>query len=417
MYIRILLPIALLSLPLAAQTKPAPTLADALIGARNPLILDGSRLSGPGAAMLTQAVSESQFVLVGEDHLTQQIPQFVSAICDAMHPDAYAVEAGPDAVKFVGSLLRSPNRLAQMAARSKAHPNNMAFLDIREENDLAAHCAAASANPQFELWGLDQEFVGSAGTLLESMKATGPGPKSLAAIAATQAMEQQSLKDLLATGNPGKFFLLASTDVDTQPLADAIAADGNAETQRLMREFTLSRTIYRLNADGSPDSNRLRAILMKRHFLPKYLALQAKQASPRVLFKFGDNHVGKGFNVLQQLDIGDFVAELADSEQAQSLHILVLGARGTHAGFTGVGKPLAHEPFVMTDDPDYKWLELAVADLLPQNSDAKAQVLTLFDLRKLRFHGIDFSPEWRRAVYGYDLLVLIPELTPASEIE
>ncbi len=95
----------------------------------------------------------------------------------------------------------------------------------------------------------------------------------------------------------------------------------------------------------------------------------------------------------------------------------MLGARGTHAAFTGYAKPLAHEPFVMTDDPDYKWLISAVADLLKQPTGSGGETLTLFDLRTLRFRGIDLLPEWERVVYGYDLLVLIPELTPGSAIE
>jgi len=135
-----------------------------------------------------------------------------------------------------------------------------------------------------------------------------------------------------------------------------------------------------------------------------------------VLFKFGDDHLGKGFNVLHQRDLGNFVAELADGEGTQSLHILVLGARGTHALFQGYAKPLGHQPFVMADDPEYKWIAPAVADLL-QGQGSAAQTLTLFDLRKLRFRGINFSPDWERIVYGYDLFVLIPALTPAAPIE
>ena len=137
----------------------------------------------------------------------------------------------------------------------------------------------------------------------------------------------------------------------------------------------------------------------------------------RVLFKFGDFHMYKGFNVLHQRDLGNFVAELADGEKAQSLHILVLGARGIHAAFGGYAKPLAHEPFVMTDDPDYKWLAPAIADLLPQPAGSSGETLTLFDLRTLAFAGSSLSPEWERVVYGYDLFVLIPELTPGSAIE
>ena len=107
-----------------------------------------------------------------------------------MHPDAYAVEVGPYAARFVGSILSDPNRVPLMAARNKAYPNSMAFLDMREENDLAARCAASSHNPHFALWGLDQEFLGSAGTLLQSMAATNPGPLSRATIAAAQAKER-----------------------------------------------------------------------------------------------------------------------------------------------------------------------------------------------------------------------------------
>ena len=140
---RSVLALALVAIPLAAQTVHKPTLDEALQQARTPIYLVDGKFSGAGADVFTQAVAQSKFVLLGEDHLTREIPEFASALCDAMHPDAYAVEAGPEAAGFVNGLLKSPDRIARMAARSKAHANNMAFLDVREENDLAAHCAAA----------------------------------------------------------------------------------------------------------------------------------------------------------------------------------------------------------------------------------------------------------------------------------
>jgi hypothetical protein len=59
-------------------------------------------------------------------------PRFAAALCDIMHPDVYAVEAGPYAARFVNSLLGNPNRLAIMAERNKAFPNNMAFPECPE---------------------------------------------------------------------------------------------------------------------------------------------------------------------------------------------------------------------------------------------------------------------------------------------
>jgi hypothetical protein len=47
----------------------------------------------------------------------------------------------------------------------------------------------------------------------------------------------------------------------------------------------------------------------------------------------------------------------------------------------------------------------------------KAGSWTLYDLRKLRFKHLDLTADWERVVYGYDLLVIIPELTPAKLIQ
>jgi erythromycin esterase-like protein len=423
MSLRNVLAMALLAAPLAASLATAQpnaklTLDQALAQARTPLVLSAGEFSGAGAEVLNKAVEQSRFVLVGEDHFSHEIPQFANALCNIMHPDAYAVEAGPDAALYVSSLLHSTDRVPAMSARMKAFPNNMAFLDMSDENDLAAHCAASSRNPHFQLWGLDQELMGAAGTLLQAMAATHPGPVSSAAIAAAQVKEKTAEQAARATGDPGKLFLLASTDADVQALTQAIAVDGNAATRHLLAEFTASRTIYLLNAEGSPDSNRVRAELFKQHFLAGYLPLKSQTPDARILFKFGDYHVAKGFSPLHQRDLGNFIAELADGEKTQSLHILVLGVRGTHANFAGYGKPLGQEAFVMTDDPDYKWLAPALANLLPSPSaDQAGLALTLFDLRQLRFHGIDLPPDWERTVYGYDLFVLIPNLTPDAAIE
>jgi hypothetical protein len=411
-----------LSLVTQAQTTPAPkpTLEQALLQARTSLVLDDGKFSGPGAAVLDTAVQQSRFVLLGEDHLTREIPQVAAALCDVMHPDAYAVEVGPYATRFVASLLSNPNRIPIMAARDDAHPNNMAFLNMHPENDLAAHCAASSHNPHFQLWGLDQEFLGAAPTLLQSMADTHPGSLSRAAIAAAQAKDRAATAQATRTGNFMQLFLPAATDADVQALQSAIDADGNAATRDILHEFTLSRNIYRLFAHDGAASNLARSELLKQHFLADYLPFKQHTPSPRVLFKFGDNHVGKGFDDNRQLNLGDFIAEFAAGEQAQSLHLLVLGARGTHYDPAGMryGKPLGEKPFVLSeDDPTYKWVALAAADLVPPDPAHPDTQLTLFDLRQLRYRGLPLSPRWAHIVYSYDLLILIPQLSVASVIQ
>jgi hypothetical protein len=36
------------------------------------------------------------------------------------------------------------------------------------------------------------------------------------------------------------------------------------------------------------------------------------------------------------------------------------------------------------------------------------------DLRKLRFRDLVLASEWQHLVYGYDLLVMLPEFTPVT---
>jgi hypothetical protein len=406
---------ALLALLTTAQAQ-TPTLEQALLQARSSLVLSEGRFSGPGAQVLDDAVQQSRFVLLGEGHLTREIPQFAAALCDIMHPAAYAVEAGPYATRFVSSLLANPHRVQLMTARDRAYPDNMAFLNIREENDLAAHCAASSHNPHFALWGLDQEFLGAAPVLLKAMADTHPGPLSRAAIAAAQAKDSAAAALATTTGHFSQLFLSASTDADIQALQSANDADGKAATRDLLHEFTLSRRIYHLNSKSSADANLVRSQLLKHHFLADYLPFKQQNPSPHILFKFGDNHTGMGFDTSHELNLGDFIAELAAGEDAQSLHLVVLGARGMHYDNAGMkyGKALGQQPFVMSDDPDYKWIALAVSILIPPDPAAPGTQLTLFDLRRLRHRGLDLPPQWEHVIYSNDLLILIPQLSVAS---
>jgi hypothetical protein len=157
-------------------------------------------------------------------------------------------------------------------------------------------------------------------------------------------------------------------------------------------------------------SNGDRTRLMKRTLVAD---LATVPAGTRVLFKFGDYHMYKGINPLRQRDLGNFVAERAEGEGATSLHIMILGARGVHALYGGYGKPLKHEPFVQHDDPDLRWIDDALA-AIPHDVDPAAW--SVFDLRPLRPKPPTDDAGWRQRIAGYDLLVIIPELTPSELI-
>jgi hypothetical protein len=401
----------------ATSASPKPSFEDALLANRYELHLDPStqRLSGPGSLVLQKAIADANFVFLGEDHITHEIPQFASAVCDLMAPSGLtglAVEASPDAAAFIQSVLSSPHRAAIVKKHMQQYPNAIAFLDVREEEDLAAHCASVSRNPSFHLWGLDQAFVGSAGWLLDSILATHPGPHATAAIEHLKLEEQSGAAS--ARQDPaamGKLLLFAITADEIANTRALLQREGSAQAQSLFQELIDSHIIYSLNTQGSPESNTLRTRLLKQTLQHDLDSLAASHTPIHLLLKFGDWHGYKGVNPLHQRDLGNFVAEFADSHNLQSVHIIVLGAEGTHRIFTGYDKPTQTQPFVMTDDSDYTWMKPLFANQL-------ANAWTLVDLRNLRFgKQRPADPDMQRLVDGYDLLVMIPQLTPATLLE
>ncbi len=151
---------------------------------------------------------------------------------------------------------------------------------------------------------------------------------------------------------------------------------------------------------------------MKKTFVRDYQATaRAEGAVPKILMKFGDWHLYKGFNPLLNNDIGNMMAELADGMGMKSLHIAILAVKGTRLRFAGIGRPYQPETFRMLDDKDYKFLQPMVDHLEPAG-------WTMFDLRGIRkaaFSG-SLDRDMERLVLGYDLLILIPDSTASAQI-
>jgi hypothetical protein len=286
------------------------------------------------------------------------------------------------------------------------YPDSIAFLDMKQENDLVAHCAEVSHNPNFRLFGLDQEFLGSAGRLLDQILATKLGPLSASVFQRLKKAEQDAAVKAKETGDPLRLFLLSSKDAEMSDATRALEHDGNPKAKALFNEFTLSRAIYHKNLEGhAPESNNERAHMLKRNFRRDMDLIGRKQ---KVLVKFGDSHMYKGINEIHQRDLGNYIAEMADGEGSNSLHINVLAAKGTHRIYGGYLRLPRLEPFTLGKD---EWLRVPA-------DNAMAGSWTLFDLRKLRFQKFrSIDPAMERVIYGYDLLVVAPEFTPADSLE
>lgn len=398
---------------LAAQNappRPTPTLEEKLRDVRYELHVGGRKFSGNGATVLASAIADARYVLIGEDHLTREIPQFADGICGLMGdqgPFTMVVEASPEVAAFVAASLGKPDGEKHMAELQRQYPDSVAFLNMRQEYELVQDCAASTQGRGFQLWGLDQPFLGSAGWLLDQILATDPGPNATRVITALKKKEESDAVLAQQTGDPLKLLLVSADGVELEKARGALQREGSSTARALLEGLIESRDIYLKNLSRhAPESNEQRARMLKRRLSQK---LQTVGSARKILIKFGDSHVYKGVNEIEQRDLGNYVAELADAAGTTSLHICVRGAKGVHAGYSGYNRPLKHEPFTqIEDDP---WMKPVVENKVESG-------WTLYDLRNLRFHKMEnVSADMQRMIDGYDLLVIIPELTPGDKIE
>ncbi len=398
--------------------KPCLAQGDALharlLKARLPLEVQDGTFSGPGWRLILDAATKATVIAVGEDHITREVPQFVGALCDAIGPQglsAMAFEVGPEVARFVQAGLLAPDHKARMAELTRRYPDSVAFLNIAEENDLATRCAKSSgAGAAFQIWGLDQEFFGAGGWLLDLILLEPLGADARAAVAALRAEEQADALEARASGDPSKLFIFRVSDSALQATSALLMKSGDETSRRLFTSLITTHHIYSENLTNPTQSNLDRAVLLKKNLAEDLAAWSASGAQGKLLLKFGEWHMYRGYNPLGERDLGNYVAEYADLNLGPSLHIAVMGSRGVHASYGGYARPFDRAPFVLADNANYAWTKAATEAAEPTG-------WTVFDLRRLRVHmPADFPQDWRRLAEGYDFLVLAPEISPATRL-
>jgi hypothetical protein len=154
-----------------------------------------------------------------------------------------------------------------MSALLHRYPDGVAFENLRQENDLVDHCAAIRHYRDFQVWGLDQPFIGSAGWLLDQILATRPGPRAVALLNRLKQQEQQAAAQAEETGDPSKLYLLSVSDLSLVEAAEVLGEQGRPAANALLKELIESRDIYLKNFRGdATTSNEQRAHLLKPNF-------------------------------------------------------------------------------------------------------------------------------------------------------
>jgi hypothetical protein len=189
------------------------------------------------------------------------------------------------------------------------------------------------------------------------------------------------------------------TDDFSKKLTELESLDLNDVEHQIIKDLKYSKDIY------LTQSHKKRVRLLMNQVM-KDLPLWN---SNKTLFKYGANHLTRGEGFLNVYDIGNLVANITESNFEDTCHIMIMGESGTQ------GSPFRGFPPNKVDSENGFYLSY----LKPFFDVTNTNDWYVFDLRPLRSSlfkkqlTID-NLNLERTIRGYDILVIIPEVTAAT---
>ncbi len=211
-------------------------------------------------------------------------------------------------------------------------PFAIPFIVFQEDAELLALAARFG-----EVVGLDQEFLLGTVWLLGEVEAALRPLSAEAAdqAAATLAGEKKAFEAIFSSGNPeaGEKFVNLPLPQGWARWKAILAGPGRPEKARALRAMKAleeTQLIYELyHQQHYHENNDQRAKVMKAHWQAATASPEGCSGTGRALVRLGANHVIRGMSPLGISDVGNFLAETAAAQGAESLHVLALPISGS----------------------------------------------------------------------------------------
>lgn len=330
---------------------------------------------GKGWDALLTEIKQSNSVLLGETHFTNEIPYFTNAVINEVKFDNYFLEVDPYSVDIIETKIKSLSD-EQLNSFVKEYSTNFSFLEYQPEFALFKNLVKRNT----KIFGAEQISIFADQMTISSLKETSKNKK---AIEIYEQMLHNS-KLVASKESPEKYYLLSEDCL--QKIDSLLKLKLSEKERKQIEDLKLSREIY------VKRNHPLRIQLLKNILLTQMPDWKSKKN----LFKFGAVHLPRGETILTKTDIYDIGSLISNIEEAnfrKSLHIMLIGKGDedddiSFKSFLNVAK----------DDQWYCF------DLRP----FKKSILQ----NKLKVENVYLS----RIIKGYDYLIYIPKVTKSKEI-
>lgn len=361
-----------------------------------PIELRDGQLTGVGAKFLEKASEPSQFVLIGEQHRSREIPLFTEALFALLQRrhgfNHLALEQDPLAAMIASGPARGDIR--KIARYARRYPDAFTF-NTDQELDLIASAGRARGASE-PVWGLDQTF--GAIHVLDRLVELAPDA-SVRRRTARIADEVRRLETGRRQDNSSFMLPDVKKSAAFLSLPEFYRRAPGSEADLLIEQLFKSLDIYRnwwlATHENKPTrwaQSSDREENMKALFMLRYRAAQrAGEREPKVVVKAGHYHAIRGENWSDLPSLGDFLAQFAKANRRTSFHLAVWNNNDRPGDFE-----------ILSKDRDFGALFRS----------ASARRWTIIDFRPLRARAYadqlpGLTPELKKVLFGFDAALLI----------
>lgn len=357
---------------------------------------ENNHFSGEGITNLTQTIAQHKYVLIGEDHLNNEVLDFTTYLTNHINFDNYITEADQFTIDILKKDCKKNKDHQPLVSNTHG---KFSFFSFNKDHDLLDYFFQNNKN----VIGLDQVYYNSDAVIFQELiKRTS---NKLAKVK-YEALLKESItrwdryrnewnKTPLQDGSNRPY--LFSDDLGKN-LAELQKLKLSDYEYRAINKLKTSNEIYILeNNEKETESNFLRISSMKENLLENLDKIKGK----RNLFKFGASHAAKDKNLLQNSsDIGNLASDLAGSEKEKSLHIAIIQKSGKAGSFLSESNDAEYvlflRPFYRLVNKENQWL---LFDLTKIDKEIKKQKASVK------------SNTLKNLLSGYDYLIIIPKVT------
>jgi len=350
-----------------------------------------NEFKGEGWDYIMDKIDRSKNVLVGEDHFSNEIPAFIKSISQDVEFDNFYIEMDPYSTKIIEDSFKEFSNDDRIKF-NKQYSELFSFYALRPEYELLEAIQKSGAR----ILGSDQVVMYADRLIFQDIVRRTENQKAKDIY--TVIIEQSRLHLEKFYENPANpmYFMTAEF---SKHLQDLQLLDLSETEDLIIADMQRSVVIYK------EQNHRKRVQLILHQLMKDY----PKWNQAKNLFKYGANHMARGESFLTVFDIGNVVANITESNYEQSFHIMIIGESGM------LGSPFKTFPPNPVDTENAFYLSY-LKPFFKITQGSEWHMFNMIPLRKaveknrLKIENSNLL----RVIKGFDVLVVIPEVTAAK---